>query len=98
MIFVVVALTALSVGLLIFAVAGMAPGQSRVVRDRLATLQSGGSGYRELKERRRRQQKRERESDATRREQLDDEALKSLRRTEVRITVAEGGGMPAGSV
>lgn len=60
MIFVVVALTALSVGLLIFAIAGMAPGQSRVVKQRLAAIQSGSIGYRELKERRRRQKKRER--------------------------------------
>lgn len=60
MIFVVVALTALSVGLLIFAIAGMAPGQSRVVRQRLAALQSGTLGYRELRERRQRQKKRER--------------------------------------
>lgn len=60
MIFVVVALTALSVGLLIIGIAGMAPGQTRVVRQRLAALQAGTLGYRELRERRRRQQKRER--------------------------------------
>ena len=60
MIFAVVALTAFSVGLLIFAIAGMAPGQTRVVRQRLATLQAGNVGYRELRERRRRQKKRER--------------------------------------
>lgn len=60
MIFVVVALTALSVGLLIFAIAGMAPGRSRVVKQRLAAIQTGALGYRELKERRQRQKKRER--------------------------------------
>lgn len=39
-----------------------------------------------------------REHEGTRRDELDEEATKALRRAEVRITVAEGGGMPAGSV
>lgn len=60
MIFVVVLLTAFSVGLLIFAISGLAPGQTHVVKQRLAALQSGTLGYRELKERRRRQEKRQR--------------------------------------
>ncbi len=38
------------------------------------------------------------EHDGSRREELDEEASKALRRAEVRITVAEGGGMPVGSV
>ncbi|MGH3443382.1 MAG: F0F1 ATP synthase subunit epsilon [Nitriliruptorales bacterium] len=34
----------------------------------------------------------------TRREELDEEAFKALRRAEVRLEVAQGGGYPAGSV
>lgn len=60
MIYVVVALTALSVGLLVAGVAALAPGQGRVVKRRLAALQTDALTYRELEERRRRQAKRAR--------------------------------------
>lgn len=60
MIFVVVLLTALSVGLLVVGLASMAPAEERTVRKRLAALQVGATSYRDLTERRRRQQKRER--------------------------------------
>ncbi len=60
MIFAVVILTAISVGLLVLGLGSVAPAEERVVRKRLATLQSGATSYRDLTERRRRQQKRER--------------------------------------
>lgn len=60
MIYLVVILTAVSVGLLVLGLANMAPSETRMVRRRLAALQTGAISYRELQERRRRQQKRER--------------------------------------
>lgn len=61
MIYLVVLLTALSIGLLVYGIANLAPGgQARVVRRRLAALQTGALSYRELQERRRRQAKRQR--------------------------------------
>lgn len=60
MIYAVVVLTAFAAGLLVFGVASLQPAQSRQVRRRLATLQTGPMTYRELKERRRRQAKRDR--------------------------------------
>lgn len=60
MIFVVAGLTAISIGLLVFALASAAPAEERAVRRRLATLQSGATSYRDLSERRRRQAQRER--------------------------------------
>lgn len=60
MIFAVVALTACSIGLLVFGLANISPADERVVRKRLASLQSGATSYRDLSERRRRQAKRER--------------------------------------
>lgn len=60
MIYLVIALTALSVVLLVVGIAALAPGgESRVVRKRLAALQEGPLNLRELRERRRRQAKRE---------------------------------------
>ena len=60
MIFIVVILTALAVGLLVFGLANVSPAEERAVHRRLATLQTGATSYRDLQERRRRQQKRER--------------------------------------
>lgn len=60
MIFVVVALTAISVGLFVYGIASVAPAEERIVRRRLANLKSGAISYRDLQERRRRQAKRER--------------------------------------
>lgn len=60
MIYLVVALTALAVGLLVVGIANIAPADTRLARRRLATLQTGALTYRELTERRRRQAKRER--------------------------------------
>lgn len=60
MIYLVVALTAFSVGLLVVGIANLAPAEDRVVRRRLANLQAGATSYRDLQERRRRQAKRER--------------------------------------
>jgi tight adherence protein C len=60
MIFLVVALTALTVGLLVLGLANIAPAETRLVRRRLASLQTGAMTYRELRERRRRQAKRDR--------------------------------------
>jgi tight adherence protein C len=60
MIFLVVALTALAVGLLVLGLANIAPAETRLVRRRLASLQTGAMTYRELRERRRRQAKRDR--------------------------------------
>jgi len=60
MIYLVVALTAFSVGLLVLGIANFAPAEDRVVRRRLASLQSGATSYRDLQERRRRQAKRDR--------------------------------------
>lgn len=60
MIFLVVALTAISVSLLVLAVASVGPAEERLVRKRLTALQTGATSYRDLTERRRRQQKRER--------------------------------------
>lgn len=59
-IYIVVALTALSVGLLVAGIAALAPGQGRMVKRRLAALQTDAITYRELEERRRRQAKRAR--------------------------------------
>lgn len=60
MIYLVVALTALSVGLLVLGIANLAPADDRLVRRKLANLQTGATSYRDLQERRRRQAKRER--------------------------------------
>lgn len=60
MIWLVVILTALSVGLLVLGVASIEPAEQRVVKKRLASLRTGAINYRELKDRRRRQEKRER--------------------------------------
>ncbi|MGH7541307.1 MAG: type II secretion system F family protein [Gemmatimonadota bacterium] len=60
MIYLVVILTALSVGLLVLGLANLAPAETRMVRRRLSALQTGALTYRELQERRRRQQKRDR--------------------------------------
>ena len=60
MIFVVVALTAIAVGLLVFGLANVTPAEERAVQRRLATIQTGATSYRDLQERRRRQQKRDR--------------------------------------
>lgn len=60
MIFLVVALTATAVGLLVLGLANIPPAETRQVRRRLASLQTGAMTYRELRERRRRQAKRER--------------------------------------
>jgi len=55
MIYLVVVLTAISVGLLVLGLANMAPADERVVRKRLVSLQTGATSYRDLQERRRRQ-------------------------------------------
>jgi len=60
MIWVVVALTAVSVGLLVFAAANVPSGEARTLRRRLTELRAGEAGYHELQERRRRQAKRDR--------------------------------------
>ncbi|MDX1392958.1 MAG: type II secretion system F family protein [Gemmatimonadota bacterium] len=60
MIFLVVALTAIAVGLLVFGLANVTPAEERAVHRRLATIQTGATSYRDLQERRRRQQKRDR--------------------------------------
>jgi tight adherence protein C len=60
MIFLVVGLTAACVGLLVFGLANVTPAEERAVHRRLVDLQSGATSYRDLQERRRRQQKRER--------------------------------------
>ena len=60
MIFLVVALTAICVGLLVYGLASATPAEERAVHQRLSALQSGPTSYRDLQERRRRQQKRER--------------------------------------
>ncbi|MCG8469372.1 MAG: type II secretion system F family protein [Gemmatimonadetes bacterium] len=60
MIFLVVALTAISVGLLVLGLTSISPADERVVRKRLAALQTGATSYRDLSERRRREAKRER--------------------------------------
>jgi tight adherence protein C len=60
MIWAVVLLTAASVGLLVFGLGSVPPAEERVVRKRLASLQTGAMTYRELKDRRRRQAKRDR--------------------------------------
>ena len=60
MIFAVVGLTAIAVGLLVFGLANITPAEERAVHRRLATLQHEATSYRDLQERRRRQQKRER--------------------------------------
>ena len=60
MIWAVAALAAISVGLLVFAAASVTGGQGQVVRDRLSELRQGVRGHRELQERRRRQERRER--------------------------------------
>ncbi|MFV1987776.1 MAG: type II secretion system F family protein [Gemmatimonadota bacterium] len=59
MIFLVVALTAVCVGLLVYGLANVTPSDERAVHQRLATIQSGATSYRDLQDRRRRQQKRE---------------------------------------
>lgn len=65
MIYFVMVLTAISVGLLVYAAAvGIGTGEARVVKRQLALLRSGGSrALRELDERRRRQERRERFQD-----------------------------------
>ena len=60
MIFVVVALTAISVTLLVLGLTNISAADERVVRKRLAALQTGATSYRDLTERRRREAKRER--------------------------------------
>jgi tight adherence protein C len=60
MIWAVVLLTAASVGLLVFGLGSVPPAEERVVRKRLASLQTGAMTYRELRDRRRRQAKRDR--------------------------------------
>lgn len=60
MIFLVVGLTAVAVGLLVFGLANVTPAEERAVHRRLASLQTQATSYRDLQERRRRQQKRER--------------------------------------
>lgn len=60
MIFLVVALTAVSVSLLVLGLTSISPADERVVRKRLAALQTGATSYRDLTERRRREAKRER--------------------------------------
>jgi len=60
MIFVVVALTAVAVGLLVLGLASVSPAEERAVHRRLTNLQTGATSYRDLQERRRRQQKRDR--------------------------------------
>ncbi len=60
MIWLVAALTAVSVGLLVLGIANLAPGEGRIVKRRLAALQTDAITYRELQERRRRQAKRQR--------------------------------------
>ena len=60
MIFLVVALTAVSVGLLVLGLVSVQPADERIVKRRLVTLQTGAMSYRDLQERRRRQQKRDR--------------------------------------
>ncbi len=60
MIFLVVGLTAISVGLLVLGIASVQPSDERVVRKGLASLQTGATSYRDLSEQRRRQAKRER--------------------------------------
>lgn len=60
MIFLVVALTAACVGLLVVGLANVTPAEERAVHQRLANLRTGATSYRDLQERRRRQAKRER--------------------------------------
>lgn len=60
MIFLVVGLTAACVGLLVFGLANVTPAEERAVHRRLTSLQTGATSYRDLQERRRRQQKRDR--------------------------------------
>jgi tight adherence protein C len=60
MIFLVVALTAVAVGLLVLGLANIEPAETRLVRRRIASLQTGAMTYSELRERRRRQAKRDR--------------------------------------
>lgn len=60
MIWAVAALAAIAVGLGVFAAASMSGGQGQVVRERLSELRQGVHGHRQLQERRRRQERRER--------------------------------------
>jgi len=60
MIFLVVALTAVAVGLLVMGLANIEPAETRLVRRRVASLQTSALTYSELRERRRRQAKRDR--------------------------------------
>lgn len=60
MIFLVVALTAICVGLLVYGLANTTPAEERVIHQRLSQIQTGATSYRDLQERRRRQQKRDR--------------------------------------
>lgn len=60
MIWAVAALAAVAVGLGVFAAASMSGGQGQVVRERLSELRQGVRGHRQLQERRRRQERRER--------------------------------------
>ncbi|UCG74991.1 MAG: type II secretion system F family protein [Gemmatimonadota bacterium] len=60
MVYFVVFFAAAAAGLLVVGFANLMPNQTRVVQKRLAVLQAGAVSYRELQERRRRQQKRER--------------------------------------
>ena len=60
MIYLVALLAATSVGLLVWAVASVPSGQTRVLRRRLEELRAGEASYHDLRERRRRQAKRER--------------------------------------
>jgi tight adherence protein C len=60
MIYLVALLTAVSVGLLVLAVASVPSAEVRTVRRRLEELRAGEASYHELQERRRRQAKRER--------------------------------------
>lgn len=60
MIYLVALLAATSVGLLVWAVASVPSGQTRVVHRRLEELRAGEASYHDLQERRRRQAKRER--------------------------------------
>ena len=60
MTYLVIFFAAMAAGLLVVGFANLLPSQTRVMKRRLAVLQTGAMSYRELQERRRRQAKRER--------------------------------------
>ena len=89
MIYAVVVLTALSAALLIVGAANVAPAQSRLVKRRLAALQTGATTHRELQERRRRQAKRDRIEGLL--QALGEKVAREDARTTTRTWLVHGG-------